>query len=298
MPRNLLLAITVILIGILAFDMMGILVRMLGGSYPVLQIAALRNLFGVIPSLLLLWHARQLSSLPNLNRSRFHLINLVRATSVVMAQFCFYTALTKIEFATAAALGFSGPIFITALSVPLLGHHIGRWRWGAVFVGFIGVVTILSPFDDGFSGNMVLPVMAAFCYAVSSILVRFYPPDMPSATIQFGHQVATCLLASLALLLFVDPQPITGVADAGLFVIMGALGGIGVLSLAISYRLADPSSVSPFEYFGIPVSFALGWLFFAEAPFGDLFPGIVFIVGAGIMIMLRERRRAKSGSQA
>ena len=96
MPQNLLLAITDILIGILAFDMMGILVRMLGGSYPVLQIAALRNLFGVIPSLLLLWHARQLSSLPNLNRPRFHLINLVRATSVVMAQFCFYTALTKI----------------------------------------------------------------------------------------------------------------------------------------------------------------------------------------------------------
>ena len=295
MPRNLLLAIAVILVGILAFDMMGILVRMLGGSYPVLQIAALRNLFGVIPSLLLLWHARQLASLPGLNRPRFHLINLVRATSVVTAQFCFYNALTKIEFATAAALGFSGPIFITALSVPLLGHHIGRWRWGAVFVGFIGVVTILSPFDEGFSAYMVLPVMAAFCYAVSSILVRFYPSEMPSATIQFGHQIATCLLASLALILFVDPEPISNLADAGLFVIVGALGGVGVLSLAISYRLADPSSVSPFEYFGIPVSFALGWFFFAEAPFGDLFPGIVFIVGAGIMIMLRERRRAPSG---
>jgi len=295
MPRNLILAIGVILVGILAFDMMGILVRMLGGSYPVLQIAALRNLFGVIPSLLLLWHARQLSSLPSLNRPRFHLINLVRATSVVTAQFCFYTALTKIEFATAAALGFSGPIFITALSVPLLGHHIGSWRWGAVFVGFMGVVTILSPFDEGFSAHMVLPVMAAFCYAVSSILVRFYPPEMPSATIQFGHQIATCLLASLALVLFVEPEPISNLTDAGLFVIVGALGGIGVLSLAISYRLADPSSVSPFEYFGIPVSFALGWFFFAEAPFGDLFPGIVFIVGAGIMIMLRERRRASFG---
>ena len=251
MPRNLLLAITVILIGILAFDMMGILVRMLGGSYPVLQIAALRNLFGVIPSLLLLWHARQLSSLPNLNRPRFHLINLVRATSVVMAQFCFYTALTKIEFATAAALGFSGPIFITALSVPLLGHHIGRWRWGAVFVGFIGVVTILSPLMTDF-GYMVLPVMAAFCYAVSSILVRFYPPDMPSATIQFGHQVATCLLASLALFLFVDPQPITGVADAGLFVIMGALGGMAFSALPFPIGSPIPAASRPSNISAFP----------------------------------------------
>ena len=297
MPRNLLLAITVILVGIVAFDLMGILVRMLGGSYPVMQIAALRNLFGIIPSLLLLWHARQLASLPGLNRPRFHLINLIRAASVVTAQFCFYTALTNIEFATAAALGFSGPIFITALSVPLLGHHIGRWRWSAVFVGFIGVLTILSPFGGGLSTYMVLPVMAAFCYAVSSILVRFYPPEIPSAAIQVGHQIGTCILASVTLLIFFNLEPITGLADAGLFVVMGTLGGIGVLSLAISYRLADPSSISPFEYFGIPISFALGWFFFAEAPFGDLFPGIVFIVGAGIMIMVRERRRKKAGGQ-
>ena len=65
------------------------------------------------------------------------------------------------------------------------------------------------------------------------------------------------------------------------------------------HRLADPSSVSPFEYFGIPISFCLGWVFFAEAPFGDLFPGIIFIVSAGILIMVRERitaRRAAGGA--
>ena len=298
MPRNLLLAIGVILVGILAFDMMGILVRMLGDSYPVMQIAALRNFFGVIPALVLLWHARQFASLPRLNRPRFHLINLVRASSVVTAQMCFYTALTKIEFATAAALGFSGPMFITALSVPLLGHRIGLWRWGAVFLGFAGVVTVLQPFQDGFTHYMVLPVIAAFCYATSSILVRFYPPDIPSAAIQFGQQMATCALAMTVLLLFVEPVAIANVSDACLFVIMGALGGTGVLSLAIAYRLADPSSVSPFEYFGIPASFALGWLFFAEAPFEDLFPGILFIVGAGIIIMLRERHLSRRRTAA
>ena len=293
MPRKLLLAIGVIFVGILAFDMMGILVRMLGGSYPVMQIAALRNFFGVIPALILLWHSRQFSALPRINRPRFHLINLVRSSSVVMAQLCFYTALTKIEFATAGALGFSGPMFITALSVPFLGHRIGIWRWGAVFLGFAGVVTIMQPFQDGFSIYMVLPVIAAFCYATSSVLVRFYPPEIPSAAIQFGQQIATCALATMVVILFVDPVPIADLGDAGLFVIMGALGGTGVLSLAIAYRLADPSSVSPFEYFGIPVSFVLGWLFFAEAPFDDLFPGILFIVGAGIIIMLRERHLSR-----
>lgn len=293
MPRNLLLAIGVIFFGIIAFDMMGILVRLLGGTYPILQIAAMRNFFGVIPALLLLAHARQFSALPRLNQPRLHAINLLRSCSVVLAQMSFYTALTKIEFATAGALGFSGPIFISALSVPLLGHVVGAWRWGAIFLGFAGVLTVMQPFDEGFSPYMVLPVMAAFCYALSSILVRLYPPDIPSAAIQLGQQIMTCLIATTALLLFVDPVAIASASDVGLIVMMGALGGTGVMCLVIAYRLADPSSVSPFEYFGIPVSFVLGWLFFAEAPFDDLFPGILFIVGAGMIIMARERRQSR-----
>ena len=151
----------------------------------------------------------------------------------------------------------------------------------------------MQPFNDGFSAYMVLPVIAAFCYALSSILVRLYPQDMPSAAIQLSQQIMTCVLATLAMLVFFDPVAITGASDAGLIVMMGAFGGTGVMCLVIAYRLADPSSVSPFEYFGIPVSFALGWLFFSEAPFDDLFPGILFIVGAGMIIMARERREQR-----
>ncbi|HCV88491.1 MAG TPA: EamA/RhaT family transporter [Alphaproteobacteria bacterium] len=296
MPRNVGLAIGVILFGILAFDMMGILVRILGDTYPILQISALRNLFGVLPAALLLWHGSQFGELPKLHRTRYYLINLVRAGSVVVAQACFYTALTKIEFATAGALGFSGPIFIAALSVPLLGHRVGIWRWGAIGIGFVGVLTIMKPFTEGFSPYMALPVIAAFCYGLSSILVRFYPADVPSAAIQFGQQITTCILATIIMLAFAEPVAIAGVGDGLLIVILGALGGIGVLCLAISYRLADPSTISPFEYFGIPISFALGWVFFAEAPFEDLFPGILFIVGAGMIIMARERRLARLGA--
>ena len=293
MPRNVIIAIGVIFFGLIAFDMMGIIVRLLGDTYPILQIAAMRNFFGMIPALILLAHARQFAALPRLNQPRLHAINLLRSTSVVVAQLSFYTALTKIEFATAGALGFSGPIFITALSVPLLGHVVGVWRWSAIFIGFAGVLTIMQPFNDGFSAYMVLPVIAAFCYALSSILVRLYPQDMPSAAIQLSQQIMTCVLATLAMLVFFDPVAITGASDAGLIVMMGAFGGTGVMCLVIAYRLADPSSVSPFEYFGIPVSFALGWLFFSEAPFDDLFPGILFIVGAGMIIMARERREQR-----
>ncbi|MDP7179336.1 MAG: hypothetical protein QF749_13715, partial [Verrucomicrobiota bacterium] len=57
-----------------------------------------------------------------------------------------------------------------------------------------------------------------------------------------------------------------------------------------AYRSAQPSSLSPFEYFGIPFSFVLGWIFFAETPFEKLFPGVILIVGGGFLIIWRERR--------
>ena len=289
MMNPVLVAAGVLLFGICAFDMMGILVRMLGSTYPILQIAVLRNLFGVLPALFLLWHARQLSNLTMLLNRKGLLVTLIRSASVALAQLCFYNALTSIEFATATALAFCGPMFLTALSVPLLGHKVGIWRWSAILIGFAGVVTILQPFGEGFSPAMILPVMAAFFYAVSSILVRRFPADVPSAAIQFSQQIVTFVIMLVALVLFQQPAPIDRVSDALLFVLVGIFGGTGVMCLVIAYRLADPGSVSPFEYFGIPISFCLGWLFFSEAPFGDLFPGILLIVVAGITIIFRER---------
>ena len=290
MQRNLVLAIAVLLFGVFVFDLMSVLVRFLGGNYPIFQVAIFRNFFGIIPPVLLLWHYKQFATLRALNSCRFHSILLIRSVCVVAAQYCFYTALTKIEFATACALGFTGPLFITALSVPLLGHHVGLWRWCAIGIGFIGMLTVMKPFHASFSSYMIYPIIAALGYAISSLLVRLYPEDIPSASIQLTQQISACLLAMICLFVLEVPIPLQSQGDAGLLLLMGIFGGTGVMCLVIAYRMSDPSSLSPFEYFGIPISFTLGWLFFAEAPFDDLFPGIIFIILAGLIIIYRERR--------
>ena len=106
MVHPVLVAAGVMLFGVLAFDMMGVLVRMLGGSYPILQISVLRNMFGVLPAIFLLWRADAFASLPAMMNRRMMLLTLIRSLAVVLAQFSFYTALTRIEFATATALAF------------------------------------------------------------------------------------------------------------------------------------------------------------------------------------------------
>jgi len=73
---------------------------------------------------------------------------------------------------------------------------------------------------------------------------------------------------------------------------VGLAGGVAVLLMITAYRTNDPSSLAPFEYFGIPFSFILGWVFFNEAPFDSLIPGVFFIVCGGLIVLWRERRLA------
>ena len=76
---------------------------------------------------------------------------------------------------------------------------------------------------------------------------------------------------------------------------MGAFGGSAVLLLTMAFRMTEQSNLAPFNYFGIPLAFALGWLFFDEQPWNELFPGALLIVGSGLLIIWREQlqRRAK-----
>ena len=72
------------------------------------------------------------------------------------------------------------------------------------------------------------------------------------------------------------------------------LDGKAMLLLVISYRMTEQSNLAPFSYFGIPLSFILGWLFFNEAPWSSLFPGGILIAAGGLLIVWRERLQDKS----
>ena len=283
-------AIAIILLGITAFDFMGVAVRTLGSNYSILQISVLRNLFGIIPALLLLSLGPGVSALKQLKTRAYWKITVFRGAVVLLAQFCFYTSLTKIEFATASALGFTSPLFITMLSIPILGNKVGFFRIFAVCFGFFGVLAIFQPFDESFSYWLFLPVVAGFCYALSSILVRLFSDEVHSGAIQIGQQLVTCSIGAVILIFTGEFTQIDNSFDILVFILMGLCGGIGVLSLVISYRLVEPSILAPFEFFGIPISFILGWLFFSEAPFYILFPGVLFIIFAGLLIIYRESK--------
>ena len=72
---------------------------------------------------------------------------------------------------------------------------------------------------------------------------------------------------------------------------MGGFGGTAVLVMVVAFRMTEQSNIAPFSYFGIPIAFILGWMFFDETPIGELFPGAILIVFGGLLVVLRERQR-------
>ena len=81
------------------------------------------------------------------------------------------------------------------------------------------------------------------------------------------------------------------IGDLNDFVLMtmtGILGGTAAILFVYSYRLISASKIASFEYFGIPSSFILGWIFFKEAPLDQLFPGVLVIISAGLIIIWRD----------
>ena len=74
----------------------------------------------------------------------------------------------------------------------------------------------------------------------------------------------------------------------------GLLGGTAAILFIYSYRLIAASKIASFEYLGSPSSFVLGWLFFNEAPWSQLFPGVLIIIFAGMLIIWRDKEKQKS----
>lgn len=244
-----------------------------------------------MPSLALLIYTRELRFKVSALKIENWKLALGRGVIVAFAQLFFYSALAKLELATVATLGQTNAFFVVILSVLYLGEKVGAWRIAALFIGFAGVVWILRPGSDAFTMAALLPVAAAACYAFAMVSVRKFGSETSNGLLylysSFGFIIGAIFLATFT----VEFSPVHSWNDAALILIMSTIGGIGVLLMMVAFRMASPSVLAPFWYFGIITAGLFGWLIFGEAPLDTLFPGVLLIVGAGVLILWRESKR-------
>jgi drug/metabolite transporter (DMT)-like permease len=275
------------------FDAMGLIIKHLVNDYSAAQLSAWRNMFGLIPAVIALCS----SPAWRINGKRLKLrqwkLALFRGAVVTFAQLCFYLSLGLMDFATASTITYASALFATAMAIPILGERVGWLRWIAVLIGFVGVIMVIKPGGDGFTFYALLPFAAAAFYALVGVTARLFDNDAPSSLVNLYSSIAAAIGASLIAYLWGGFIPLASKADLAWIALMGGFGGTAVLILMISFRMTEQSNLAPFSYFGIPLAFGLGWLFFNETPWSTLFPGAVLIATGGLLIVWRERTRSK-----
>lgn len=283
-------AIAISLVAVVMFDLMGLIIKFLSSEYSAAELSAYRNIFGVIPSAIALWSSRDWHRGGRRLRVRQRSIVYMRGVIVTFAQLMFYLSLGRIAFATATTITYSGALFTTVFAVLILKERVGFLRWGAVLVGFAGVMMVTGLGRDSFTWDTLLPVGAAILYALTGVTARLVDVEVPSALVNL-YSTAFAVVGSVLLAFFLGGfSPIHNLSDFIWIVAMGGFGGTAVLCLVVSYRMTEQSNLAPFSYFGIPFAFFFGWLFFGEAPVRDLLPGAILIVMGGLMIIWRERQ--------
>lgn len=304
-------AIAFVLAGILAISVNDMLIKRLSGGYPLHELVFVRSAIGIVFSLVLVqieggWHILKT------DRPGLHLL---RGALVVIANMTFFVALGAIPLADATALFFAAPLFITLLSIPILGEKVGLLRLGAVMVGFVGVVIMQRPWAGSETLGasrlvLLLPVLAALTYALNQLMTRKLGVSSKASALSVyiqsvfivvslgfflvagdGRFVSEGSSASMQFLLRAWVWPAPG--DGWVFVGLGLNAAVIGYCLSAAYRMADAATVAPFEYMGLPLAVFWGFMIFGDLPAWEVWIGIALILGSGLFVFLRERQKTR-----
>ncbi len=297
----LLQAVAVMSIGKLLFAIQDVIIKEMSGAYPIHQIMTIRGLVAVAILLVLIHFTVRLPSLLR-HHPGFHVL---RGLLMFIAFMAFYVALAEISLTTATALFFTAPFFITLLSIPMLGERVGIRRIAGILVGFGGVLVVLRPNAENFSLVTLLPIVAAFFYALCQVLVRYARLTAPAAIMSLYVSLAFALLAPLlgwmlparetvfasapGVETMLLPWSMPGSSDLALLTFTGVTSALGFMFTSYAYKHSQASLLAPFEYVMIVWVTLLSFLVWSEIPDPPTWLGIAIIILSGIYVLRRDK---------
>jgi drug/metabolite transporter (DMT)-like permease len=291
-----------LVLAIFILSLQDIAIKWIGGDYPVLEIVIFRNLVA-LPCTLVLFRLEGGRGRPRTQRPK---LEYVRGLLLFLSFTTYMMGLAALPLADVAAIRNSAPLFITFLSVVMLGEQVGPRRWLALIVGFMGVLLIIRPGAATFNLGSIFVLLATLFYALNVMITRRLRTTDSSATMAY-YSTLVYLLAALVLaplVIFIGEIPDAHPSIAFLFrpwaiptpldlLIMAGLGLIwasGMYLVARAYSLAQASVAAPFEYAALLFSVLWGFLFWQEIPTWATWAGAFLTISSGLYILYRERR--------
>ena len=251
-----------------------------------------RQLAGLPVVILWLWSTGKLASIQT-KRPAAHAIRAVLGLTSMTLNF---TAMLLLPMAEATTISFAMPIFATVLAALVLGEATGRYRWGAVLLGFVGVFAAIRPGQDMIHGSGALvAISGAMLTACVVIQLRRMSRDESTGAIVFWFSLCSLAPLGVAMLFFSRSHDgATWLVIAGL----SAAGAVAQILLTAAMRHASVAAILTMDYSGLIWSILFGYLLFDDVPGTSIFAGAPLIIAAGLIIAWREqylsRQRALS----
>ena len=301
-PRGIIL----ILISMLVFSVQDGIMKHIFSFVSLYEVYLVRT---VVSIFLILFYLK-LTNKPIVFKTQYPLLTFLRVILFFFGFSSFYISLTVLPLGFATALFFVTPFLITIFAHFFLKEEIGIRRWSAVVVGFIGVYITLNPDFNNFNYLSLLPILCAFCYSLSMIIIKKTSDKDSVYTQTFTFYFGAIIFSTIFYFLIGDGQYNTSDHPASQFIFRewfvdlessvlfmvatGLTATVAFLLLFTAYSIASPAVVSPFEYSILLWSPLIGWIYFNEIPSLNTVIGIIIIVSSGIYIFMREKAQEQS----
>jgi drug/metabolite transporter (DMT)-like permease len=237
---------------------------------------------------------------------------LARGVLNFVAYTAYYLALAALPMATTVALYFTAPLMIVILAVLFLKEKVSLDRWIALSVGFLGVLLMVRPGSLIFDWATLLPILCGTTYAALMIMARVMGQRDSAAAMAFWGNAAFLAAATALSLIYGWNDDAGGhpsmsfltrgwvwptLWDGFLMGFCGVIAAVGLTLLTEAYRIAQSSSVAPFEFTFAFWGVLYGWVFFDDLPGGLGWIGLFVIIASGIYVLVNEPEKPQESER-
>jgi drug/metabolite transporter (DMT)-like permease len=223
----------------------------------------------------------------------------MRSLALTLMYLGIYGAIPLLNLSVIAAWLYTGPLFIVALSAVFLREPITARHWIAILSGFAGVLLIVQPAASGFTPLSLIPVTAAFLYAVAAVLTLAKCRQVPALTLALWLNLTLLAFGTLASLLIAYADIATDISYPFLFgnwsrmvgrdwqviaILAVLMTGISI-GLAKAYQSPRPQVIATFDYAYLVFATFWGFVFFGEVPDFWTLAGMALIAAAGMIVL-------------
>lgn len=281
--RSALIAVGLMLVATLFGALDSLIVKALSGEVHPFVMGFTRAFFGLL--VMVPWILRR----PEILRSAYRFRHALRAGLKLAALISYFVAFGSAPLADVTAIAFTAPIFVTVGAWMFLGELPRALRVAAVILGFLGVLIVVRPLQDGgVSSGLLFALLGALLTAIIQLILKPMSGRDSTQTLVAWNLILTVPIAAVPALFVWQTPSATAFA---LLALQGVMGAVAMTCVTRAFALAEASLIVPIDFLRLPIVAGLAFMAFGQTVPLTTWIGGAIIFGSTLMTARSARAR-------